>query len=217
MEESYTFAVRRETLHNIHSYSYELEHLLSGHSDAFQGKCLDRAWVGLDWSDTLCCWWMGKSCYTSTYLWDHIPQNINKLDPALCWPGAELGHLFESKIRTKKVCICCLACREYLFVQYLVKKSFHLVLRGHGSWRASKWATQENGHGFTFPPSSLLLWLWQQQICGKGSVGVNAKKKRVTEAFSQTLVFVGRWSALSLSDLALRTAKQLLELLKKLQ
>ncbi|XP_041659987.1 glypican-5-like isoform X2 [Cheilinus undulatus] len=36
MEESYQFAVKRETQHNIHSYSYELEHLLSGHSDAFQ-------------------------------------------------------------------------------------------------------------------------------------------------------------------------------------
>lgn len=36
MEESYLFAVKRETLHNIHSYSYELEHLISGHSDAFQ-------------------------------------------------------------------------------------------------------------------------------------------------------------------------------------
>lgn len=36
MEESYQIAVKRETLHNIHSYSYELEHLLSGHSDAFQ-------------------------------------------------------------------------------------------------------------------------------------------------------------------------------------
>ncbi|XP_068604999.1 glypican-5 [Brachionichthys hirsutus] len=34
-EESYQFAVKRETLHDIHSYSYELEHLLSGHSDAF--------------------------------------------------------------------------------------------------------------------------------------------------------------------------------------
>ncbi|XP_038595412.1 glypican-5-like [Micropterus salmoides] len=39
MEESYQFAVKRETLHNIHSYSYELEHLISGHLDAFQGKC----------------------------------------------------------------------------------------------------------------------------------------------------------------------------------
>lgn len=36
MEESYLFAVRKETLQNIHSYSYELEHLFSGHSDAFQ-------------------------------------------------------------------------------------------------------------------------------------------------------------------------------------
>ncbi|KAM8839523.1 glypican-5-like isoform 1-T1 [Synchiropus picturatus] len=35
MEESYQLAVKRETVHNIHSYSYELEHLLSGHSDAF--------------------------------------------------------------------------------------------------------------------------------------------------------------------------------------
>ncbi|XP_068196284.1 glypican-5 isoform X2 [Antennarius striatus] len=34
-EESYQFAVKRETLHDIHSYSYELEHLLAGHSDAF--------------------------------------------------------------------------------------------------------------------------------------------------------------------------------------
>lgn len=39
MEESYQFAVKRETLHNIHSYSYELMHLLSEHADAFQGKC----------------------------------------------------------------------------------------------------------------------------------------------------------------------------------
>ncbi|XP_026231196.1 glypican-5-like isoform X2 [Anabas testudineus] len=36
MEESYQIAVKRETLHNIHSYSYELEHIISGHSDAFQ-------------------------------------------------------------------------------------------------------------------------------------------------------------------------------------
>ena len=42
MEESYQFAVKRETLHNIQSYSYELEHLISGHADAFQGKFLDR-------------------------------------------------------------------------------------------------------------------------------------------------------------------------------
>ncbi|KAK7945675.1 hypothetical protein WMY93_001403 [Mugilogobius chulae] len=36
MEESYLIAVKRETLHNIKSYSYELEHLFSGHGDAFQ-------------------------------------------------------------------------------------------------------------------------------------------------------------------------------------
>lgn len=36
MEESYLIAVRRETLHNIQSYNYELEHLISGHADAFQ-------------------------------------------------------------------------------------------------------------------------------------------------------------------------------------
>lgn len=36
MEESYLIAVRREILHNIQSYSYELEHLISGHADAFQ-------------------------------------------------------------------------------------------------------------------------------------------------------------------------------------
>uniref|UniRef100_A0A8C6U1G0 Glypican 5c n=1 Tax=Neogobius melanostomus TaxID=47308 RepID=A0A8C6U1G0_9GOBI len=40
MEESYLIAVRRETLHNIQSYNYELEHLISGHADAFQGKSL---------------------------------------------------------------------------------------------------------------------------------------------------------------------------------
>lgn len=42
MEESYQFAVKRETLHNIQSYSYELEHIISGHSDAFQGKYWDQ-------------------------------------------------------------------------------------------------------------------------------------------------------------------------------
>ncbi|XP_034038687.1 LOW QUALITY PROTEIN: glypican-5-like [Thalassophryne amazonica] len=36
MEESYQLAVKRETLYNIQSYSYELEHVISGHSDAFQ-------------------------------------------------------------------------------------------------------------------------------------------------------------------------------------
>ncbi|KAM9720337.1 glypican-5 isoform 2-T2 [Menidia menidia] len=36
MEESYQFAVKRETLHNIHSYSGQLEHLISKHSEAFQ-------------------------------------------------------------------------------------------------------------------------------------------------------------------------------------
>lgn len=36
MEESYLIAVRREILHNIQSYNYELEHLISGHADAFQ-------------------------------------------------------------------------------------------------------------------------------------------------------------------------------------
>ncbi|KAM9322879.1 glypican-5 isoform 2-T2 [Pholidichthys leucotaenia] len=36
MEESYQSAVRRETLHNIQSYSYELEHLITSHADAFQ-------------------------------------------------------------------------------------------------------------------------------------------------------------------------------------
>ncbi|XP_028284142.1 glypican-5 isoform X2 [Parambassis ranga] len=36
MEDSYQSAVKRETIHNIHSYSYELEHLISGHLDAFQ-------------------------------------------------------------------------------------------------------------------------------------------------------------------------------------
>lgn len=40
MEDSYQSAVKRETIHNIHSYSYELEHLISGHLDAFQGKLL---------------------------------------------------------------------------------------------------------------------------------------------------------------------------------
>ncbi|KAM4604876.1 glypican-5 [Polymixia lowei] len=36
MEESYQFAVKRETLQNIGSYSFELKYLISGHADAFQ-------------------------------------------------------------------------------------------------------------------------------------------------------------------------------------
>lgn len=59
MEESYQFAVKRETLHNIHSYSYELRHLLSEQADAFQGKGWERwgqAWVGWGCSKTLACW-----------------------------------------------------------------------------------------------------------------------------------------------------------------
>ena len=135
MEESYTFAVRRETLHNIHSYSYELEHLLSGHSDAFQGKCLDRAWVGWDWSETLCCWWMGKSCYTSTYLWDHIPQNIYKLAPALSWPGAEFRPPIWIQIQQskQKKTLYLLSCLQRIFIcSVFGKKKFSLS--DPGSW-----------------------------------------------------------------------------------
>ncbi|XP_071386925.1 glypican-5-like [Centroberyx affinis] len=36
MEESYQFAVKRETLQNVRSYSFELKYLISGHGDAFQ-------------------------------------------------------------------------------------------------------------------------------------------------------------------------------------
>ncbi|XP_056149884.1 LOW QUALITY PROTEIN: glypican-5-like [Lampris incognitus] len=36
MEESYQFAVKRETLQNIRSYSFELKYLISSHADAFQ-------------------------------------------------------------------------------------------------------------------------------------------------------------------------------------
>ncbi|KAJ8011815.1 hypothetical protein DPEC_G00062180 [Dallia pectoralis] len=36
MEESYQVAVRRETLQNIRSYSFELKYLISGHATAFQ-------------------------------------------------------------------------------------------------------------------------------------------------------------------------------------
>uniref|UniRef100_A0A8C7LIM9 Glypican 5c n=1 Tax=Oncorhynchus kisutch TaxID=8019 RepID=A0A8C7LIM9_ONCKI len=38
MEESYQVAVRRETLQNVRSYSFELKYLISGHATAFQGK-----------------------------------------------------------------------------------------------------------------------------------------------------------------------------------
>ncbi|XP_042164238.1 LOW QUALITY PROTEIN: glypican-5 [Oncorhynchus tshawytscha] len=36
MEESYQVAVRRETLQNVRSYSFELKYLISGHATAFQ-------------------------------------------------------------------------------------------------------------------------------------------------------------------------------------
>lgn len=59
MEESYHVAVKRETIHNIHSYSYELEYLLSGHLDAFQGKCWgEGAMLGVSqgprWAEGMC-------------------------------------------------------------------------------------------------------------------------------------------------------------------
>ncbi|KAJ3595237.1 hypothetical protein NHX12_004541 [Muraenolepis orangiensis] len=37
MEESYQFAVKRDTTQNIRSYSFELKYLLTGHASAFQG------------------------------------------------------------------------------------------------------------------------------------------------------------------------------------
>lgn len=38
MEERYHAAVRRDTLQNILSYSFELKYLILGHASAFQGK-----------------------------------------------------------------------------------------------------------------------------------------------------------------------------------
>ncbi|CAL8345306.1 unnamed protein product [Merluccius merluccius] len=38
MEESYQYAVKRDTTQNIRSYSFELKFILTGHASAFQGK-----------------------------------------------------------------------------------------------------------------------------------------------------------------------------------
>lgn len=46
MEESYQAAVRRETLQNIRSYSFELKYLIVGHSSAFQGKDMGACGTG---------------------------------------------------------------------------------------------------------------------------------------------------------------------------
>ncbi|CDQ70875.1 unnamed protein product [Oncorhynchus mykiss] len=51
MEESYQEAVRRETLQNVRSYSFELKYLISGHATAFQGK--ERGESGMGWEGLL--------------------------------------------------------------------------------------------------------------------------------------------------------------------
>jgi hypothetical protein len=51
MEESYQEAVRRETLQNVRSYSFELKYLISGHAIAFQGK--ERGKSGMGWEGLL--------------------------------------------------------------------------------------------------------------------------------------------------------------------
>lgn len=38
MEESYQFAVKRDTLHNVQVYTLEIKHVIAFHVDAFQGK-----------------------------------------------------------------------------------------------------------------------------------------------------------------------------------
>lgn len=55
-EESYQVAVKRETLQNVQSYSYEPKHLFSTHANAFQGKFFDRegqARLGRPWDTEL--------------------------------------------------------------------------------------------------------------------------------------------------------------------
>lgn len=109
MEESYQFAVKRETLHNIHSYSYELEHLLSGHADAFQGKCghegaklrSDGGWSeplgGDGWMETSCFFGYCVACvghYTSRIFY-------LKTYPALCLPEMNLCLFLSPHSRTK--------------------------------------------------------------------------------------------------------------------
>ena len=146
MEESYQFAVKRETLHNIHSYSYELEHLISGHSDAFQGKSQHKgAKLGLDGPEILGgYWWSGKRCWDSMVcllvIWCllYLPLHGNDttgswLDPAPCSLRTELIPCTSEAIKTKnkqKPSVYFLACKEYLFVQYFGQKAFSSL----GSW-----------------------------------------------------------------------------------
>ncbi|KAG7268805.1 hypothetical protein CRUP_012612 [Coryphaenoides rupestris] len=52
MEESYQFAVKRDTTQNIRSYSFELKYLLTGHASAFQGAVSERRGRGSDLIDS---------------------------------------------------------------------------------------------------------------------------------------------------------------------
>lgn len=57
MEESYQFAVKRETLHNIQAYTHEIKHVIAFHVDAFQGKFIyngGQARAELTWNCFLC-------------------------------------------------------------------------------------------------------------------------------------------------------------------
>lgn len=146
MEESYQFAVRRETLHNIHSYSYELEHLLSGHSDAFQGKCTpllpSLSWMGLVWEAgenigvaATCHWFL---------IQNQKDENGNIVFSFLEWKEHLSGIWWQS---------------DFFF-------SSSSVHQGHSSLHVSQRAAQKCGHSFTFLPSSLLLRVWQEHSCG---------------------------------------------------
>lgn len=54
MEESYQFAVKRETLHNIQAYTHEIKHVIAFHVDAFQGKFIyNGVKLGLNWPETV--------------------------------------------------------------------------------------------------------------------------------------------------------------------
>lgn len=173
MEESYQFAVRRETLHNIHSYSYELEHLLSGHSDAFQGKCMpllpSLSWMGLVWE-------AGENIGVVTSRHSYLPLVSNPKSGRREWE-----------------CCVFLPWMKRTFVRNLVTKWFFFssssVHQGHSNLHVSQHAAQKCGHSFTFLPSSLLLWVWQEQSCGDETVG---EKKGVGGGFKGP--FLRLWS-----------------------
>lgn len=146
-EESYQVAVKRETLQNVQSYSYEPKHLFSTHANAFQGKFFDRegqARLGRPWDTEL----LKDKLWFNGLPWSNFWHVVLSLTEAREYPTDSAFILGQWRKKSFKFPFL------QLFLIIWVKK---IVPWNHGSWH---WGKTSSKSSMPFFP----LWVWQQHL-----------------------------------------------------